>query len=146
MMVLSCGEQGSSSASESSPSGDASPLEGVIEDMQSRIKRLERWHTINTVFPQHFFRKFNIYFKHLCILSWQLVNFEVFGAGTLDISNVCVSWVLNLPEEAAMRELCEIYLQKDIIRLDIRTMFVVGSPHLGWPFKRKSTRGILFDS
>ncbi|XP_011070624.1 uncharacterized protein LOC105156246 [Sesamum indicum] len=41
--------QGSSSASESSPSREASPLEGVIEDMQSRIKRLERWHAINTV-------------------------------------------------------------------------------------------------
>ncbi|KAK9277078.1 hypothetical protein L1049_006617 [Liquidambar formosana] len=41
--------QGSSSASESSPSREVSPIEGVIEDMQSRIKRLERWHTINTV-------------------------------------------------------------------------------------------------
>ncbi|KAK4423455.1 Uridine-cytidine kinase C [Sesamum alatum] len=41
--------QGSSSTSESSPSREASPLEGVIEDMQSRIKRLERWHAINTV-------------------------------------------------------------------------------------------------
>ncbi|KAK6146782.1 hypothetical protein DH2020_020651 [Rehmannia glutinosa] len=41
--------QGSSSASESSPSREACPLEGVIEDMQSRIKRLERWQAINTV-------------------------------------------------------------------------------------------------
>ncbi|CAK7326739.1 unnamed protein product [Dovyalis caffra] len=41
--------QGSNSASESSPSREAAPLEGIIEDMQSRIKRLERWHTINTV-------------------------------------------------------------------------------------------------
>ncbi|CAI9785449.1 unnamed protein product [Fraxinus pennsylvanica] len=41
--------QGSSSSSESSPSREALPLEGIIEDMQSRIKRLERWHTINTV-------------------------------------------------------------------------------------------------
>ncbi|KAL7149467.1 hypothetical protein ABFS83_05G042700 [Erythranthe nasuta] len=41
--------QGSSSASESSPSREASPLEGVIEEMQSRIKRLERWQAINTV-------------------------------------------------------------------------------------------------
>ncbi|KAJ6981996.1 hypothetical protein NC653_025181 [Populus alba x Populus x berolinensis] len=41
--------QGSSSASESSPGRDAAPLEVVIEDMQSRIKRLERWHAINTV-------------------------------------------------------------------------------------------------
>ncbi|KAL6505806.1 hypothetical protein OROHE_023185 [Orobanche hederae] len=42
--------QGSSSASESSPSREAScPLEGAIEEMQSRIKRLERWHVINTV-------------------------------------------------------------------------------------------------
>ncbi|XP_024462847.1 inorganic pyrophosphatase TTM2 isoform X4 [Populus trichocarpa] len=41
--------QGSSSASESSPSREAAPLEGIIEDMQFRIKRLERWHTINTV-------------------------------------------------------------------------------------------------
>lgn len=41
--------QGSSSSSESSPSREASSLEGIIEDMRSRIKRLERWHTINTV-------------------------------------------------------------------------------------------------
>ncbi|XP_062171024.1 uncharacterized protein LOC133876793 isoform X1 [Alnus glutinosa] len=41
--------QGSSSASESSPCREVSPIEGIIEDMQSRIKRLERWHTINTV-------------------------------------------------------------------------------------------------
>ncbi|XP_024019377.1 uncharacterized protein LOC21405714 isoform X2 [Morus notabilis] len=41
--------QGSCSASESSPSREISPMEGVIEDMQSRIRRLERWHTINTV-------------------------------------------------------------------------------------------------
>ncbi|XP_015895495.3 uncharacterized protein LOC107429338 isoform X1 [Ziziphus jujuba] len=41
--------QGCSSSSESSPSRDVSPLEGVIEEMQSRIKRLERWHMINTV-------------------------------------------------------------------------------------------------
>ncbi|XP_058078226.1 uncharacterized protein LOC131226647 isoform X3 [Magnolia sinica] len=41
--------QGGSSGSESSPSREALPMEGIIEDMQSRIKRLERWHTINTV-------------------------------------------------------------------------------------------------
>ncbi|KAI3433161.1 uncharacterized protein J3R85_007040 [Psidium guajava] len=41
--------QGSCSASESSPSREVIPIEGVIEDMQSRIKRLERLHTINTV-------------------------------------------------------------------------------------------------
>ncbi|XP_038694101.1 uncharacterized protein LOC119991738 isoform X1 [Tripterygium wilfordii] len=41
--------QGSSSASESSQSREASPLEGIIEEMQCRIRRLERWHTINTV-------------------------------------------------------------------------------------------------
>ncbi|KAK4789370.1 hypothetical protein SAY86_020689 [Trapa natans] len=44
--------QGSCSASVSSPSREATPSEGVIEDMQSRIKRLERWHTINTVNPR----------------------------------------------------------------------------------------------
>lgn len=43
-------KQGSSTASESSPSREASsPLEGIIEDMQSRIRRLERWLAINTV-------------------------------------------------------------------------------------------------
>lgn len=41
--------QGSSAASEASSGRDASSLEGVIEDMQNRIRRLERWHTINTV-------------------------------------------------------------------------------------------------
>ncbi|KAH7570983.1 hypothetical protein JRO89_XS05G0233800 [Xanthoceras sorbifolium] len=41
--------QGSSSSSDASQSREASPIEGMIEDMQARIKRLERWHTINTV-------------------------------------------------------------------------------------------------
>ncbi|XP_017970809.1 PREDICTED: uncharacterized protein LOC18609780 isoform X2 [Theobroma cacao] len=41
--------QGGSTPSESSQSREASPMEGIIEDMQSRIRRLERWHTINTV-------------------------------------------------------------------------------------------------
>ncbi|KAJ0094122.1 hypothetical protein Patl1_15408 [Pistacia atlantica] len=41
--------QVSSSSSESSQGREASSVEGMIEDMQSRIKRLERWHTINTV-------------------------------------------------------------------------------------------------
>ncbi|XP_076951237.1 uncharacterized protein LOC143624480 isoform X1 [Bidens hawaiensis] len=42
--------QGSSTSSESSPSREiVSPVESVIEDMQSRIKRLERWQAINTV-------------------------------------------------------------------------------------------------
>ncbi|XP_044489722.1 uncharacterized protein LOC123214079 isoform X2 [Mangifera indica] len=41
--------QVNSSSSESSQGREASPIEGMIEDMQSRIKRLERWHTINTV-------------------------------------------------------------------------------------------------
>eukprot|EP00268_Persea_americana_P049208 TRINITY_DN5256_c0_g1_i17.p1 TRINITY_DN5256_c0_g1~~TRINITY_DN5256_c0_g1_i17.p1 ORF type:complete len:100 (-),score=7.01 TRINITY_DN5256_c0_g1_i17:387-686(-) len=43
------GKQGGSSGSESSPSREALPMEGIIEDIQSRIKRLERWHAINTV-------------------------------------------------------------------------------------------------
>lgn len=42
-------EQGGSTPSESSQSREASPMEGIIEDMQCRIRRLERWHTINTV-------------------------------------------------------------------------------------------------
>ncbi|KAG9142302.1 hypothetical protein Leryth_007727 [Lithospermum erythrorhizon] len=41
--------QGSCSASDLSPTREVSPLESIIEDMQSRIKRLERWHLINTV-------------------------------------------------------------------------------------------------
>ncbi|GAY54722.1 hypothetical protein CUMW_158900 [Citrus unshiu] len=40
--------QGSSSSSESSQCREVSPVEGIIEDMQSRIKRLERWQMINT--------------------------------------------------------------------------------------------------
>lgn len=43
------GKQVSSSASESSQSRDVSPLEATLEDMQSRIKRLEWLNTINTV-------------------------------------------------------------------------------------------------
>ncbi|QCD82947.1 uridine kinase [Vigna unguiculata] len=41
--------QGSSSASESSSGRVVSPIEGVIEEMQSRIRRLEKWLAINTV-------------------------------------------------------------------------------------------------
>lgn len=41
--------QGSSSASECSPSRVTSPMEGIIEEMQSRIRRLERWLAVNTV-------------------------------------------------------------------------------------------------
>ncbi|MED6184626.1 hypothetical protein PIB30_049266 [Stylosanthes scabra] len=41
--------QGCSSASESSQSRGVSPIEGAIEEMQSRIRRLERWLAINTV-------------------------------------------------------------------------------------------------
>ncbi|XP_061355607.1 uncharacterized protein LOC133300127 isoform X3 [Gastrolobium bilobum] len=41
--------QGCSSASESSPSRVDSPIEGIIEEMQSRIRRLERWLALNTV-------------------------------------------------------------------------------------------------
>ncbi|KAL9254938.1 Uridine-cytidine kinase C-like protein [Drosera capensis] len=40
--------QGSSSTSESSQGREVSPLEGVIDDLQCRVKRLERWQTINT--------------------------------------------------------------------------------------------------
>nr|XP_025647000.1 uncharacterized protein LOC112742003 isoform X3 [Arachis hypogaea] len=42
-------DQGCSSPSESSPSRGVSPIEGAIEEMQSRIRRLERWLAINTV-------------------------------------------------------------------------------------------------
>ncbi|KAI9079828.1 hypothetical protein K1719_038238 [Acacia pycnantha] len=41
--------QGSSLASECSPSREASPMEGIIEEMQLRIRKLERWLTVNTV-------------------------------------------------------------------------------------------------
>ncbi|KAF2563685.1 hypothetical protein F2Q70_00018105 [Brassica cretica] len=39
----------SNSTSEASPRRDGSSIDNVLDDMQSRIKRLERWHTINTV-------------------------------------------------------------------------------------------------
>lgn len=39
----------SNSASEASPRRDGSSIDNVLDDMQSRIKRLERWHAINTV-------------------------------------------------------------------------------------------------
>ncbi|XP_020519552.1 uncharacterized protein LOC18428685 isoform X3 [Amborella trichopoda] len=41
--------QGGSSGSESSPSREALPVECIIEDLQLRVKRLERWHMFNTV-------------------------------------------------------------------------------------------------
>ncbi|KAA3483094.1 Uridine-cytidine kinase C [Gossypium australe] len=48
-LVESIQSQGGSSPSESSQSREVSPMDGIIEDMQCRIRRLERWHTINTV-------------------------------------------------------------------------------------------------
>uniref|UniRef100_A0A3Q7H658 AAA+ ATPase domain-containing protein n=1 Tax=Solanum lycopersicum TaxID=4081 RepID=A0A3Q7H658_SOLLC len=57
-MVVALLEMGSSSSSESSPSREISPLDGVIEDMQSRIKRLERWQMINTVLWTFFMSAF----------------------------------------------------------------------------------------
>ncbi|XP_074290011.1 uncharacterized protein LOC141616774 isoform X3 [Silene latifolia] len=41
--------QGSSSSSESSIGREMTPIDSAIEDLQNRIKRLERWQTINTV-------------------------------------------------------------------------------------------------
>ncbi|CAK8577418.1 unnamed protein product [Lathyrus sativus] len=41
--------QGCSTSSESSSSRVVSPIEGIIEEMQSKIRRLERWLAINTV-------------------------------------------------------------------------------------------------
>ncbi|XP_012479036.1 uncharacterized protein LOC105794422 isoform X4 [Gossypium raimondii] len=48
-LVESIQSQGGSTPSESSQSREVSPMDGIIEDMQCRIRRLERWHTINTV-------------------------------------------------------------------------------------------------
>ncbi|XP_062111107.1 uncharacterized protein LOC133822694 isoform X7 [Humulus lupulus] len=65
--------QGSCSASESSPSRDISPMEGVIEDMQSRIRRLERWHTINTVlwtFLMSALVGYSLYHRKRQMASW----------------------------------------------------------------------------
>ncbi|KAL4279593.1 hypothetical protein GQ457_03G010140 [Hibiscus cannabinus] len=42
-------KQGGGTPSESSHGREASPMDSIIEDMQSRIRRLERWQTINTV-------------------------------------------------------------------------------------------------
>ncbi|KAK9705274.1 hypothetical protein RND81_07G044300 [Saponaria officinalis] len=41
--------QGCSSSSESSMGRETAPIDSAIEDLQCRIKRLERWQTINTV-------------------------------------------------------------------------------------------------
>lgn len=51
-MEICWNKQGGSSSSESSPSTGVSPIEGVIEEMQSRIRRLEKWLAINTVLPK----------------------------------------------------------------------------------------------
>ncbi|XP_048502265.1 uncharacterized protein LOC104883873 isoform X3 [Beta vulgaris subsp. vulgaris] len=42
-------QKGSSSSSESSPGREGAAIDNAIEDLQCRIKRLERWQTINTV-------------------------------------------------------------------------------------------------
>lgn len=41
--------QGGSFSIESSPSREILPVDSTIEDLQSRIKKLERWHTIDLV-------------------------------------------------------------------------------------------------
>lgn len=85
MELLWCNKQGSSSASESSPIREVSPVDGVIEDMQSRIRRLERWHTINTVLPIPFAPKvvpelhiypsgFCRYCGHFWCLHWLVIR------------------------------------------------------------------------
>ncbi|KAK8655646.1 hypothetical protein V6N13_108219 [Hibiscus sabdariffa] len=48
-LVESIQSQGGGTPSESSHGREASPMDSIIEDMQSRIRRLERWQTINTV-------------------------------------------------------------------------------------------------
>lgn len=71
-------KQGSCSASESSPSREVAPIESIIEDMQSRIKRLERWHTVNTVISK----------PHLT------VHPQFFGLGSLNSSFSCnARWI-----------------------------------------------------
>lgn len=41
--------QGGSSKPDSSPTRETFPTDSVIEDLQSRVKKLERWHSINMV-------------------------------------------------------------------------------------------------
>lgn len=97
-------KQGSSSASDSSPSREASPLEGVIEDMQSRIKRLERWHAINTVisiyFPRFLFH-LDCYFLFLqdCHLYYSDLHFDHLFAGAMDIFYVCLCRLFPLSKK-----------------------------------------------
>lgn len=84
-------KQGSCSASESSPSREVTPIEGILEDLQSRIKRLERWHTINTViskpslalYPVDLFVGFtnlflcndgDRYYGHFWCLPWSVIR------------------------------------------------------------------------
>lgn len=73
------GKQVSSSASESSQSRDVSPLEATLEDMQSRIKRLEWLNTINTVTMSHFVVTFYacIYY-YFFTLNFMLILIAVF--------------------------------------------------------------------
>ncbi|KAJ6988181.1 hypothetical protein NC653_021189 [Populus alba x Populus x berolinensis] len=89
--------QGSSSASESSPSREAAPLEGIIEDMQFRIKRLERWHAINT--------RFSIFGIETGRSLCHLVKKKC----AMDFSDVCPCWLFALPKETPMTllDMCE---------------------------------------
>lgn len=104
--MLHVGKQGSSSSSESSPSREVSPLNGVIEDMQSRIKRLERWHIINTVCPLLSTQKF-LYFDYTSIslgITFLDLNMfysptQSFWTGAMDIFYVRVCWLFALPEK-----------------------------------------------
>ncbi|EEF36366.1 uridine cytidine kinase I, putative [Ricinus communis] len=91
--------QGNSSASESSQTREAAPVDGIIEDMQSRIKRLERWQTINTVVISN-----NMIF--LLRIGIDLNSQLPYGtSGVVDFSNVCARWLFALPKEAPVNGL-----------------------------------------
>lgn len=81
--------------------------------MQSRIRRLERWHTINTVL-------FKFQFLYICVssrklaflsllgFSWchMLLNYaqlwQTFVADTLDLFYVCPCWLFTIPKETPL--------------------------------------------
>lgn len=90
----------SNSTSEASPRRDGSSIDNVLDDMQSRIKRLERWHTINTVWHQKLivFKRLNrILFGLLCMITSKTYGGNT---GTMDILDVCARWLFSLPKEA----------------------------------------------
>lgn len=102
LAVLCWNKQGCSSASDSSSSRVVSPIEGVIEEMQSKIRRLERWLAINTVLPNPYSKVHADFFSVWIHCNYLVLIILILWAGSMDISDVCPRWLFTVSKEASI--------------------------------------------